>query len=325
VSGEARPERRWGETLRGKGRSQSAIIAAVIVVLSAAIAAVNPVFISPANLFAILLQSSVTAIATMCMLLLMVSGGLDFSIGSIISLACVVMARLVAAGYGQAATALIGVGLAALCGLANGFIVSKSRCPPIIITLGMLYVYHGLALNVAEGKFLSLGGSFDAMGSARLWLIPVPVLVALAVALLMWVLLTYVKYGRRLVAIGGNEDAAFLAGINIDFHKISAYALNGLIAGIAALVLVSRLGSVISTVGDDYALRALSAAVIGGVSFQGGRGTVGGALLGVILLGVVYNAMNILGISSYYQSIVLGVIVVAAVVFSNLGALRSRR
>jgi ribose transport system permease protein len=307
------------------GRSQTAVIAVVIVVLSAAISTVNPVFISLTNLFAILLQSSVTAIATMCMVLLMVSGGLDFSIGSIISLSCVVMAKLVEAGYGAGLTALMGIAIATLCGLLNGVIVAKSRCPPIIITLGMLYVYHGFALNVAEGKFLSLGGKFESLGSYRLWMISAPVLIALTVAILTWALLTYLKYGRRLVAIGGNEDAAFLAGINIDFHKITAYTLNGLIAGLAALVLVSRLGSVISTVGADYALRALSAAVIGGVSFQGGRGTVGGAILGVILLGVVYNAMNILGISSYYQSIVLGVIVVSAVVFSNLGALRARR
>jgi len=322
-----RPEGRGGlaTVMQRIGRSQAAVIAVVIVVLSAAIAAVNPVFISLTNLFAILLQSSVTAIATMCMVLLMVSGGLDFSIGSIISLSCVVMAKLIGAGYGAALTALIGIAIATACGLINGLIVAKSRCPPIIITLGMLYVYHGLALNVAEGKFLSLGGKFELLGSSRLWLIPVPVLIAVAVALLTWTLLIYVKYGRRLVAIGGNEDAAFLAGINIDFHKITAYTLNGLIAGLAALVLVSRLGSVISTVGADYALRALSAAVIGGVSFQGGKGTVGGAILGVILLGVVYNAMNILGISSYYQSIVLGAIVVAAVVFSNLGALRMRR
>ena len=313
------------DIIQKAGRSQSAVIAIVIVLLAVVITAVNPVFISLANLFAILLQSSVTAIATMCMVLLMVAGGLDFSIGSIISLSCVVMAKLAAAGHGALATALIGVALAGLCGLINGVIVAKSRCPPIIITLGMLYVYHGFALNVAEGKFLSLGGKFEGMGSARIWLVPVPVLVALAVAAITWALLRYLKYGRRLVAIGGNEDAAFLAGISIDFHKITAYTLNGLIAGIAALVLVSRLGSVISTVGADYALRALSAAVIGGVSFQGGRGTVGGALLGVLLLGVVYNAMNILGISSYFQSMVLGVIVVAAVVFSNLAALRTRR
>jgi len=113
-----------------------------------------------------------------------------------------------------------------------------------------------------------------------------------------------------------------LAGISVDLNKVIAYTLNGLIAGIAAVVLISRLGSVIANVGADYALRALSAAVIGGVSFEGGRGTVIGAVLGVILLGIVYNAMNILGITAYFQNIVLGIIVVSAVVFSNLGKLK---
>ena len=303
-------------------RSQPSIILLVIVVLAVAISLFNPVFLSVANLSIVLQQSSVTGIATMCMVLLMISGGLDFSIGSIISLSCVVMAKLIELKYGVGLTIVVGLGVATLCGLLNGFIVAKSRCPPIIITLGMLYIYYRIALNIAQGRFLNLMGKFEALGAARFLSIPYPVLQWLAVAICLFVLLKFTVFGRRLFSLGGNEEAAFLSGIKTGSYKIIAYTINGFISGIAALVLVSRLGSVISNVGADYALRALSAAVIGGVSFEGGRGSVGGAILGVVLLGIVYNAMNILGITSYAQNIVLGIIVVAAVVFSNIGKLR---
>ena len=303
-------------------RNQSFIILIVIVFLSIVIALFNPVFLSASNIVTLLQQSSVTGIATLCMVLLMISGGLDFSIGSIISLACVTIAKLVELHWNPGLAALVGVSLATLCGFVNGVIVSKSRCPPIIITLGMLYVYYGIALNIAQGQFMNLFGTFDALGNTRFAYLPFAILAWILLVALVYVLLTFTRYGRRLYSIGGNEEAAFLAGINVDLHKIAAYSLNGFVSGLAAIVLISRLGSVISNVGADYALRALSAAVIGGVSFEGGRGSVGGAVLGVILLGIVYNAMNILGVTAYFQNIVLGVIVVGAVVFSNLGKIR---
>ena len=316
----------WAEVLhpswRSLRRNQSFIILGVIVFLSIVIALFNPVFLSITNIVTLLQQSSVTGIATLCMVLLMISGGLDFSIGSIISLACVTIAKLVALHWDPALAALVGVVLATLCGMLNGLIVAKSRCPPIIITLGMLYVYYGIALNVAQGQFMNLFGTFDALGNTRIASVPFAIVAWIVLVAAVYVLLTYTRYGRRLFSIGGNEEAAFLAGIDVDAHKVAAYSANGFIAGLAAIVLVSRLGSVISNVGADYALRALSAAVIGGVSFEGGRGSVGGAVLGVILLGIVYNAMNILGVTAYFQNIVLGVIVVGAVVFSNIGKIR---
>jgi ribose/xylose/arabinose/galactoside ABC-type transport system permease subunit len=291
----------------------------VILFLSVVITIFNPVFLTVRNVATVLQQSSVTGIAALCMVLLMISGGLDFSIGSIISLTCVTIAKLVEFEYSVPLAVLIGLAIATACGFVNGIIIAKSKCPPIIITLGMLYVYFGLALNIAQGRFLNLFGKFESLGQSQVLFVPFPVLVWAIMVGIMIVLLRYTRFGRRLFSMGGNEEAAYLAGIGITFHKVAAYTLNGLIAGIAAIVLISRLGSVISNVGADYALRALSAAVIGGVSFEGGRGTVVGSVLGVILLGIVYNAMNLIGITAYFQNIVLGIIVVAAVVFSNLG------
>lgn len=303
-------------------KSQPFIILLVIIFLSIVIPFFNPVFLTFRNFQTVLQQSSVTGIATLCMVLLMISGGLDFSIGSIISLTCVIVAKLVEREMSAAAAVLIGLTVATACGAVNGLIIAKSKCPPIIITLGMLYVYYGIALNISQGRFLNLFGKFEVLGSSTVFFIPFPIVVWIVMVLLMIGVLRYTKFGRRLFAMGSNEEAAFLAGITIDLNKIIAYTLNGLIAGIAAVVLISRLGSVIANVGADYALRALSAAVIGGVSFEGGRGTVIGAVLGVVLLGIVYNAMNILGITAYFQNIVLGIIVVSAVVFSNLGKLK---
>jgi ribose transport system permease protein len=308
--------------LRRLIKSQPFIIFLVIVFLSAVIPFFNPVFLTFRNFQTVLQQSSVTGIASLCMVLLMVSGGLDFSIGSIISLTCVVVAKLVELQMSALSASLIGLVVAIACGALNGVIIAKSKCPPIIITLGMLYVYYGIALNIAQGRFLNLFGKFEALGGSTILFIPFPIAVWVGMVVLMVVLLRYTKFGRRLYAMGSNEEAAFLAGITIDLNKVIAYTLNGLVAGIAALVLISRLGSVIANVGADYALRALSAAVIGGVSFEGGRGTVIGAVLGVVLLGVVYNAMNILGITAYFQNIVLGIIVVSAVVFSNIGKMK---
>ncbi|UCF95783.1 MAG: ABC transporter permease [Spirochaetaceae bacterium] len=303
-------------------RSQPFIILLVIIFLSIVIPFFNPVFLTIRNFQTVLQQSSVTGIASLCMVLLMVSGGLDFSIGSVISLTCVIVAKLVEREMSTVTAVLIGLSVATACGAVNGLIIAKSKCPPIIITLGMLYVYYGIALNIAQGRFLNLFGRFELLGSSTVLFVPFPIVVWIVMVVLLIVLLRYTKFGRRLYAMGSNEEAAFLAGISVDLNKVIAYTLNGLIAGIAAVVLISRLGSVIANVGADYALRALSAAVIGGVSFEGGRGTVIGAVLGVILLGIVYNAMNILGITAYFQNIVLGIIVVSAVVFSNLGKLK---
>jgi ribose transport system permease protein len=219
-------------------RSQPFIILIVIVTLAIAISIFSPVFLSLANLSIVLQQSSVTGIATMCMVLLMISGGLDFSIGSIISLSCVVMAKLIELKYGVGLTIVAGIGVATVCGLLNGFIVAKSRCPPIIITLGMLYIYYGIALNIAQGRFLNLMGKFEALGDARILFIPYPVLQWLAVAICVFVLLKFTVFGRRLFSLGGNEEAAFLSGIETGRHKIIAYTINGFISGIAALVLV---------------------------------------------------------------------------------------
>ena len=294
------------------------VIFSIVVVASI----LNPHFLTQSNMFAILQQIAVLGIVTMSMVLLLISGLIDLSVGGMIGLATVTITKSVMAGMPLELALLIGIALCLGCGLLNGVIVSKSKCVPLIVTLGMSYVYAGLALVISQGVFLSLKTDFDFLGRGKIFGIPVSVIILLVVISGTHLLLKFTTYGRRIVALGGNEEVAFLAGIQVDRYKMINYTLSGGLIALASLVLLSRLGSVLATVGNGYELRALAAAVIGGVTFEGGRGTVFGAFLGVILLGLVANAMNILNVSSYYQTVVLGVIIVSAVVVSNLGKIK---
>ena len=283
---------------------------------------INPRFLSQGNIFAIFQQIAVLGICTMSMTLLLISGGIDLSIGSMIGLSTVIICTLVMNGTNVYIAVLIGFSTSVVCGLINGVIVSKSKCIPLIVTLGMSYVYYGLALVISQGLFLTLKGKFQFLGRGRVLSVPVPMIILILMVLGTHFLLRNTKYGRRIVAMGGNEQMAFLSGINVDRLKIINYTLSGAIIGVASLVLVSRLGNILANAGEGYELRALASAIIGGVTFEGGRGTILGAFLGVILMGIVQNGLNILNVSSYFQTFTIGVIIVIAVVVSNIEKIR---
>lgn len=303
-------------------RNQTFFLVMVIVVLSILFGFLNPRFLSQGNLLAVFQQIAVLGIATMSMTILLISGGIDLSIGSMIGLSGVVICKMVMSGVPSLWAILAGFVLPIGCGFINGVIVSKSRCIPLIVTLGMNYVYYGLALVISGGLFLSLKGHFTFLGRGRLLGVPVSVVVLFMVVLAVHFLLRNTKFGRRLVVMGGNEQVAFLSGINVDRLKIANYTLSGVLIGLASLVLISRLGNILANAGEGYELRALASAIIGGVTFEGGRGSVLGAFLGVVLLGIVQNGLNILNVSSYFQTFTIGLIIVVAVVVSNLEKIR---
>ena len=308
-----------GALREGRFRNQSLFLLLVIVVISIFISITNVQFISSRNILNILQQISVTGIVTIGMGMVLISGGIDLSVGAMISLTCAVVAKLIVSDVNLWVAAPIGLAVATLCGFTNGLIISKTRCAPFIITLGMLSVYQGIALVVTRGRIVNLGGQFDFMGRPLFSIIPAYVLVFLAICVIFYVILNYSRYGRRIYAMGGNEEATYLSGIKVDNYKLRVYSLNGLVVGIAALVLLSRLGSANPVMGNGYELQSIAAAVIGGTTLDGGRGSVIGCFLGVLLLGIISNSLNILGVSPFYQNIVLGVIIVFAVVMSNLG------
>jgi ribose/xylose/arabinose/galactoside ABC-type transport system permease subunit len=241
-------------------------------------------------------------------------------------LAGVVMGVLTTKGLSIGSAALAGIGVSTLCGLVNGLIVSYSRCLPLIITLGTSQVFYGISLTLTGGRFISFNGALDFIGKTRIFSVfPIMLFVLAIVIAVTWLMMNYTKYGRRIVAIGSNEQNAYLSGIKVLPYKISLYTIAGLFCGIASIVFSARIDSISAAAGTGYETRALSAAIIGGVTFDGGKGTVSGAFLGCLLIGVISNAMNILKVPTYIQTIVTGAIIVGAVVLSNIDNLRRRK
>ena len=315
-------KRRSGESLF---KNQNALLLLVLVLITVVVTLINPNFLKVSNIVAIFQQVSVLGILTMAMALLLISGGIDLSIGMIMALAGVVISRIVMGGGPVWLAIAAGLLTAMLCGLLNGLIVSLTKTMPLIITLGMSSVYFGIALIVSGGQFMNFSGTFDSIGRTRIaGVLPSTIIFLFVVVALAFILLNYTRFGRRIVAIGGNEENAYLSGIRVTRYKVAVYTIGGLLAGIASIVLVSRLDSIVATAGTGYELAALTAAVIGGVTFEGGRGTIGGAFIGVILMGVIANVMTILSVNSYLQTAITGGIIVVAVILSNLHKLRRK-
>lgn len=300
-------------------KNQNVQLLGVLVLIAAVVSLLNPNFLKITNMVSIFQQISVLGILTMAMALLLISGGIDLSLGTIMALTAVIISKFIM--NDQPVWLAIGVGIlsASLCGLLNGIIIAWSKTMPLIISLGMASVYFGIALIISEGKFMNFGGTFDAIGRTRIaGVLPTTIIFFVVIVGVAYILLNYTRFGRRIVAIGGNEENAYLSGIRIFEHKMAVYTIGGFFAGIASIVLVARLDSVVATAGTGYELSALTAAVIGGVTFAGGRGTIGGAFIGVILMGVISNAMTILAVHSYLQTAITGAIIVVAVILSNL-------
>ena len=297
------------------------ILVIILIVIIASI--LNPNFLTLRNVLNIMQQISILGILTMCMSLLMISGGLDISIGNMTGLIAIVFARMLLSGNGIFLGVIVALVLGTVFGFVNGVIIAKSKVTPLIITLGMNYVFLGIALIVGGGRPQAITGQFEFLGQSKIGgVVPVAIIIFIAIFIFSFLLRKYTKYGRRLNAIGGNPLAAYLSGINVDMHVISIYTLSGFIVGFAGLILVSRLGMVQADVGANFALQALAAAIIGGITFEGGKGSLVGAFFGVLLLGILNNALNIVGVSSFTQTIVLGAIIVIATVISNIGKMR---
>jgi inositol transport system permease protein len=208
----------------------------------------------------------------------------------------------------------LGILVGAACGAINGVVVTRGRVAPFIATLGMMTAARGLALLLSGGRPVSnLSAAFARIGGGDIASVPVPIVIFGAVGLLTWVFLTRMQLGRYIYAVGGNENAARASGLHVRSVKMAAYTLCGAMAGLAGVVLASRITTGQPNAGIGYELDAIAAVVIGGTSLSGGTGGVGGAMLGALLIGVINNGLDLLNVSSYYQQVVKGVIIVAAV------------
>lgn len=305
-------------------RDQRILLAIVIVLIVVVVSALKPNFISVGNIITIFQQISVLGILTMAMSMLLISGGVDLSVGNIMVLSAVTMAFALDRGIPAVAAVFVGLVVGTLCGLLNGFIIAKSKCIPLVITLGTSKAFYGLALTISDGRIMNFDGVFNGLKYKLFDLFPVMLLVLVAMTLIAFLMMNYTKFGRRIVALGGNEKNAFLSGINVTGYKMAIYAISGFFCAVASIIFVARIDSITANAGTNYETNALAAAIIGGVTFDGGKGTISGAFLGCLLMGVISNAMNILGVDTNVQTIVTGVIIVGAVVLSNINNLRKK-
>ena len=311
------------KSLRTKAKIGNELIFLPIVIIALCVISgiLNPRFFTVANFLTIFQQVAVLGILTSAMLMLLVMGAIDLSYGSLIGLCSVILCNLISEQGVEPWLALLAMfGTAVGAGALNGFIITKFKCEPLIVTIGTSYIYLGFAQVISQGTYQSIGGAFPFIGTGKIGVIPMPMVVLVIVMLLMFLFLRFTPFGRKLHIIGGNSEVAFLSGIPVKRYKLLTFILGGAICGLAAFVLTSRIGSALPTNGAGEELNALAAAIIGGASFSGARGTVLGALFGVLLLGIVNNALNILGVDAFYQTVVLGIIIVIAVIFNNLKA-----
>ncbi|MFD8567338.1 ABC transporter permease [Streptomyces sp. NPDC059639] len=308
------PVARSGALLRIPHAGLVAVL--VVVIVFTALRADS--FTTSQNLLNVLRQISVNAVIAGGLTLLMTAGGMDFSMGSNAAVTTAVAAQMLSGGQSTAVTVVVALLLAAVVGLVNGLVVTFTNVAPFVATLATAMLLDGVALLVLNGMSVTIGDKMQALGNSTVagvpWLLVVAVLVLLAIGLVM----RFMTFGRDAFAMGGNEHVARLSGINVPARKLALYALAGALAGLAGLMLLSRLGaSAPNTAGLQTQLTAVAAVVIGGTSLAGGRGTVVGTALGVVLLGVVANALNLLQVNSNYQLVVTGAVLLVAAVING--------
>jgi ribose transport system permease protein len=269
-------------------------------------------FYSPGNLLDILLQSSINAMIAVGMTLVVMARGIDLSVGSVVGLTSMITASLLP--INPLLGIVAGIALGIVCGLINGVLIAKLKLPDFIVTLGMLSIYRGAALIYTDGKpIYGIDATFRAIFAGDVAGIPTPVIFALAIALVAFLVVRYTALGEQIIAVGGNEEAARLAGINIDRVKICVYAISGLLATFAGFVLIGRIGAAEPIGGTGFELQAIGAAVIGGASLFGGEGNPLGALVGALTLGAMQNGLTLLNVPSFWQLVATGVVVIVAV------------
>jgi ribose/xylose/arabinose/galactoside ABC-type transport system permease subunit len=308
---------------RASGREAGTL--AGLVVLSGLLSVLSPYFFTLSNLVNIVQQTSIIAIIAAGMTIVIISGGIDLSVGSVVAVAGLVSADLLHADCPVSLAILTALGVGIAIGALNGILITVGHLPPFIATLGTMSAGRGLALLYSDGAPISgFAPDFRLLASGQAAGIPAPVVIMLVVFAIGHVLLTKTRLGRYAYAIGGNENAAVLCGIRVSLHKTQVYALCGMLSALASVLLTARLNSAQPVAGSMYELDAIAAAVIGGTSLLGGEGTMLGALIGALIMGVLRNGLNLLNVSTYLQQVAIGSVIIIAV-FTDMTLKRRRR
>jgi ribose transport system permease protein len=292
-----------------------------LLIVCVGLALLSPDFLTISNLFDVMRQVSINAVIAFGMTLAILLGGIDLSVGSILAVSSVLIALMLKAGLAAGLAASVGLLAGAAMGAVNGLVITKGRVAPFIATLGMMTLLRGVALVVSQGSPISGFSSdfFSMVGGGYLaGLVPLPVVWMLTLFALFWFLLTKTVFGRHVYATGGNAEAAALSGVKTDRVQILVYSVSGAMAAIAGIILTSRLDSAQPTAGEGYELDAITAVVLGGTSLAGGRGWIFGTLVGALLIGVLNNGLNLLGVSAFYQQVIKGAVILFAVLLDRV-------
>lgn len=310
-----------------------------LLLLMLVFAIMEPRFLSSVNLFNVMRQVSITGLLAIGMTFVILTAGIDLSIGSLLAFAGLVAAAVAKGGmadrftvgddtigYGWQLAALAAIAVGLLGGLLQGVAITKLRVPAFVVTLGGMSVFRGAALLFASGGPISgFQPDYTWWGQGRILSVPVPVIIFIVAAIIAHVVLSYTRYGRRVYAVGGNPEAARLAGVNVNWVIASVYVIMGFFAGLGAFVLSARLNSAEAVAGTGYELTVIASVVIGGTSLFGGSGSIFGTVIGTILIGVLLNGLVLMNVNSYIQQIIIGVIIVLAVSFDTFAKSRRKR
>lgn len=288
----------------------------ILVILLIAMAFLSDRFFTFKNLTNVGRQISLNAILALGMTLVIISGGIDLSVGGVCALGCCVCAKIL----NSTGSSLLAIAVVLLIGLAvgafNGFVVSKTGIAPFIVTLSTVSIIRGITLVMTNASPMPISNAaFKFIGQGTLLGIPFPIYITLILAIITAFVMNKTVFGRYVYAIGGNERSAVVAGIQVKKVKISVYMVSGFLAAFTAIIYTSRLSSGVPSLGDGFEMDAITAAVIGGASLAGGQGHIWGTMIGAVIIGILNNALNLLNINSYFQDIVKGVVVLLAVLF----------
>jgi ribose transport system permease protein len=286
------------------------------------VAILSPSFFTVANLLNVFRQTSINAVIAAGMTFVILTGGIDLSVGSILAFSGAVAASCLASGQSMIVTVILTLIIGAGVGLLNGIIISKGKLQPFIATLATMTILRGATLVFTDGKPISVGTSEGAMafgkiGGGTMLGIPTPVVIMIVVFLICYYILHQTKIGRHTYALGGNEEATKLSGLNTDKIKIFVYTISGILSAIAGIIITARLFSAQPNAGSGYELDAIAAVVLGGTRLAGGKGKISGTIIGALIIGILSNALNLLNVSSYFQMIAKGVVILIAVLLDR--------
>lgn len=290
-----------------------------LIVLVVIFSFTTDIFLTGNNLINITRQISIKALLAIAMTFVIITGGIDLSVGSVISFAGIITASMMKDyNLPVAAAILAGVGIGGVTGLANGVLIAYMNMPAFITTMGTMTILRGLGYIYTQGyPIYDLPNSFKFIGQGYIGIIPTPVVILIAVTAVAWIILSRTVFGRHIYAIGGNSEAAAMAGIKVKRTQLCIYVISGLISGIAAVVQAARVGSGLPTIGSGFEMDAIASVVIGGAAMSGGSGTILGTLLGAVILGVLDNGLSLMDVDSYVMTVISGIVVILAVLIDQ--------